>query len=56
MSKRKDTCMASYTITKRNGKYSCQVRGFPSGSNKRRNLAKTFTQKKTAEARGQDKN
>lgn len=47
--------MASYTITQRNGKYTCQVRWFPSNSKKRRTQAKTFTKKKTAELWGRQK-
>lgn len=47
--------MASYTITQRNGKYTCQVRWFPHGSSQRRTKAKTFTKKKTAEAWGKQK-
>jgi len=47
--------MASYTITERSGKYSCQVRWFPDGSRKRKTQAKTFTKKVTAEAWGKQR-
>ncbi|MBL4761244.1 MAG: site-specific integrase [Gammaproteobacteria bacterium] len=47
--------MANYSIAKRSGKYCCQLRWIPTGTNKRKSCSRTFTRKATAEAWGKKK-
>lgn len=47
--------MASYSITERKGKHSCQVRWFLGDGKKLKTQAKTFTKKVTAEAWGRQR-
>lgn len=44
--------MAYYSVSKRNGKFCCQVRWYPEGDKKRRSANKTFSRRETAEAWG----
>lgn len=44
--------MAYYSVSKRNGKYCCQVRWYPGGSKKRKSKNKTFGNKTSAKVWG----